>query len=284
MYEGNIGVVKPKAKNLILDLLLASDGEPLAARDAILACRLFGLTENNARVTLARLAAESLIEGAGRGSYRLGSEALELAGEVATWRSAEQRIRPWTGAYVAVHAGALSRSDRSALKRRQRALDLLGFRELQRGLFLRPDNIERDVGAVRARLCSLGLEPQASVFLSSAWAAPQTQAIHALWDGVALNERYRQLRQQLEDWLTRSAELEPEEAARESFILGGKAIRQVVFDPWLPAPLVDETARHAFLDTVRRYDAAGRAIWQRIFHQHNFGAAQPDISAAGLQH
>ncbi len=257
--------MKPKAKNLILDLLLANDGEPLAAQDAITACRLFGLTENNVRVTLARLSAESLIEAAGRGSYRLGPEALELAGDVATWRSAEQRLRPWNGAYVAVHTGALGRSDRAALRRRQRALDMLGFREFRRGLHLRPDNIEQDIAALRRRLQTLGLDAAASVFVSADWAPEQQDEIRSLWDTAALNRLYRQLRTQLQDWLQRCHDLEPDVAAREAFVLGGKAIRQVVFDPWLPAPLVDEQARHDFLDSVKAYDQAGRAIWQRVW-------------------
>ena len=35
--------MKPKARNLILELLLAANGEPLSARDAITACADAGL-------------------------------------------------------------------------------------------------------------------------------------------------------------------------------------------------------------------------------------------------
>ncbi len=56
-------MTQPTARHLILDLLVAKDGEPLQVREAIIACRLFGLTENSVRVALARLAAESLVEG-----------------------------------------------------------------------------------------------------------------------------------------------------------------------------------------------------------------------------
>ena len=55
-----------------------------------------------------------------------------------------------------------------------------------------------------------------------------------------------------------------ERAARESFELGHRAIRQLVFDPWLPAPLVDVAARQRFVAAVSRHDAAGRGIWQRL--------------------
>ena len=72
----------------------------------------------------------------------------------------------WSGAYCAVHTGALGRSDRTALRRRERALSLLGFRELAPALSVRPDNLVAGLDGVRERLRKLGLEPQAPVFLA----------------------------------------------------------------------------------------------------------------------
>ena len=257
--------MKPKARNLILDLLVAADGQPLSARDAITACALFNITANNVRVALVRLTAEGLIEAAGRGSYRLGPSAMDLAGEVAGWRGIEQRVRPWSGAYLAVHSGALGRSDRQALRRRQRALDMLGFRELERGLHVRPDNLGDGVEQVRTRLYALGLERSASIFVANGFDGARSAQLQKLWDLRGLNTRYRKLREQLRSWMDRCDELEPEVAAREAFLLGGKAIHQVVFDPLLPAPLVDAQARHDFVETVREFDRRGRQIWQNLY-------------------
>ena len=222
------------------------------------------------RVALARLSSASMIVAAGRGAYRLGPLAMELAGDVATWRTAEQRIRPWQGGFVAVHAGALGRSDRSALRQRTRALQMLGFRELDKGLYVRPDNIEDSVDTVRHRLYTLGLEREAAVFLAAGFDSERTALIPRLWDGKALNASYRQLRQQMQGWLDTADELEPDVAARESFLLGGRAIRQVVFDPLLPEPLVGVAERHAFVEAVHQFDRAGRVIWQRFF-EHSTG-------------
>jgi phenylacetic acid degradation operon negative regulatory protein len=262
----------PSAKSLILDMLLAAEGRPLSARDAILACSVFSISDNSVRVALARLASASMIEAGGRGTYRLGPMAMELAGDVATWRSAEQRVRPWAGGYIAVQAGALGRSDRAALRRRSRALQMLGFRELDKGLYVRPDNLDGGVEVVRQRLYTLGLEREAIVFLASGLDADREAAARRLWDGKALSARYRKLRQQMEAWLARFAELEPDVAARESFLLGGRAIREVVFDPLLPEPLVDVAERHAFVAMVHRFDQAGRVAWQRFYE---FNTGQP---------
>ena len=83
-------------------------------------------------------------------------------------------------------------------------------------------------------------------------------------NGRALSKSYRETRLKLVAWLARADQLEPEVAARESFLLGDKAIHQLVFDPLLPEPLVDVKERRAFVDAVLRYDRAGHAIWQRL--------------------
>ena len=94
---------KAQPKHLLLELLLASSDNPLPVSHAVAACAVFGLSENHVRVTLARLAAQDMVLASERGAYRLGPAARSLAQDVANWRHAEQRLRPWNGQYVAVH-------------------------------------------------------------------------------------------------------------------------------------------------------------------------------------
>lgn len=263
----------PTAKKLLLDLLLAVDPQPVAARNAVGACALFGIGESNARVTLTRLAANGMIESAERGSYRLSPSAHEVATEIAGWRRLDARLRPWSGEYVCVHTAALGRSDRVALRRRRRALDMLGFRKLSRGLHLRPDNVETDTEAVRRRLRTLGLDGSAQIFLARDFADGDLDRIDGLWDRDALNAGYRDTHARLTDWLEHRQHLELETAARESFLLGGDAIRRLVFDPLLPEPMVDTEARRQLLATTRHFDQVGQAIWQQLFDR-GFDTAQ----------
>ena len=251
-------------RHLILNLLLGAGGEPLTAREAVASCALFAVRENSTRVALARLAAGGLIEGVGRGAYRLGPNAAELAADVATWRLAEERVCDWRGGWIAVHVGGLGRSNRVRLRARERALRLSGLGELERGLHLRPDNLVGGVAAVRARLVKLGLEHDAAVFVARDFDAARDQRARALWDGHALTRQYRAHGRRLDDWLARAHALAPQVAARESFLLGNDAIRALVFDPLLPAPLVDVDARRGFVAAVVRFDAAGHAIWKRF--------------------
>lgn len=255
--------MKLNARHLILDLLLASDYHQVSVREAITACGIFAISENSVRVALVRLSADGLVQAAGRGHYRLGPQALDLAGDVATWRSAEQRLRPWHGDWMTVFTANLGRTNRTALKRRERALTMLGFRELEQGLHVRPNNLESNPEAVLKRLHTLGLEPEARFCLSQQWS--DEAALTSLWDTTRLNADYRYWQQSLETWMQNAQELDAETAARESFLLGGQAIRHVVFDPLLPDSFIDSQARLAFVASVRRFDKVGHQIWQTLY-------------------
>lgn len=274
--------MKPNPRHVILNLLLAADEESLSAREAIGACGLLGIRENSVRVALLRLAAGGMIESTGRGSYQLGPNASGLASEISNWRDAEKRVKDWKGGWIAVHTASLGRSDRAALRGRDRALQLLGLRELDRGLYVRPDNLAGGVASVRERLHKLGLDNDAVVFVAHDFDDEREQRARKLWNGKALSKSYRDTRIKLENWLARADQLDPESAAREAFLIGDKAIHQLVFDPLLPEPLVDVKERRAFVDAVVRYDRAGHAIWQRL--HFNFLDKSPAAGKAARAH
>ncbi len=274
--------MKADPRNLILNLLLGAAGRRLAAREAVASCALFGIRENSVRVALARLSASRLVEPIERGLYRLGPDASGLAADVGRWRDAENRLREWNGAWIAVHVGDLARSDRAALRARARALALLGLRELHRGLFVRPDNLAGGVDGVRQRLSKLGMTPQAAVFVARDFDRARERRAVALWDGKALSRGYRDTRVRLDGWLAGAGDRRIDVAARESFVLGNDAIRQWVFDPLLPAPLVDVRARTAFVDAVKRFDAAGHAIWDRFLREGVASRSKPRRASRSL--
>ncbi len=259
--------MKINARHLILDLLLATDSHSLLAREAILACRLFAITENSVRVALARLSAEGLIRASGRGRYQIGPAGINLFNDVTAWRNRDQHMRAWSGHYLAIFTSHLGRSDRTALRHRERALNMLGFRELEQGLFIRPDNIETDMTAVSQRLHSLGLEPEAIMLEIASMDNERRQQLISHWNTDRLNAQYVSLTQELNAWMQSAAELELEQAARESFLIGHDAIRAVIYDPLLPDQFIDKQARKQFFNTVQAYDKTGRDIWQRLYQE-----------------
>ncbi len=256
-------------RSLVLSLLLGSEARgdrAMGVRELLAACALFGLPQNSVRVALARSVAAGLLVAPRRGSYALGPQARPLADEVRRWRGIAAHLADWNGDWIAVHVGATGRSDRPALRARERAFGLLGLAEFERGLHLRPDNLAGGVDALRKRLRALvpdGTETGTVFVLRSLDSADMAHA-RKLWDGAALNAGYRDTTAQLAAWLDGAHRLTLERAAREAFEIGHHAIRQLVFDPLLPAPLVDADLRTRFIDTVTRHDDAGRAIWQHF--------------------
>jgi phenylacetic acid degradation operon negative regulatory protein len=247
------------AKSLILDLLSTLGRHSAPVRALIGAAELFGLAGNNVRVTLARLLAEGLVERDERGRYHLGPDAGAVNRRIRSWRRPEERMRRWDGGWIGVHSsGMLSARER---RRRTRALRLLGFRSLETGLEIRPDNWVGGADALRAELAALGLPERAPVFrLSDLDPATQGRAL-ALWDPAPLVDGHRETAARLDASLARLTELPHAKALVESFELGGDGIRQLVLDPLLPEEIVPGKERQKLVASMRRYDAAGRRIW-----------------------
>lgn len=270
---------RPTPKKIILGLLLARRNQPLSAKVAIRACALFDLTENNVRVTLVRLSADGLIQSPKRGLYVLGPVAEKTALDVSGWRQASERLQAWNRGWIMLLTqpllGSAERGDR---KRWRSALSMLGMRELEAGVWLRPDNFRDGSEAVRERSVRLGLPRQALVFHASHMDDATQKRAEGLWDVHELEEGYREQTVFLKKWLSGWEQMDPEQAARESYLYGTTAIRRLVFDPWLPEEMVDSPARARYFETVREFDSTGQEIWRRVFKSD--GAMPVDTSSS----
>jgi len=287
--------VTPSAKSLVLDLLSTASGQTMPVRALVGAGALFGFSGNSVRVALARLCTRGRVERDERGRYRLSAGARAVQRHVAAWSQLEQRMVPWRGGWIGLHMGG-TRSRRRALQRqRDRALDFFGFRALAPGLWVRPDNLEGGVNDLRPRLHALGLDVDAPIFSIRDLDSESEARARELWDARALCRGYREGR----DVLRRSAErlrsLPAERALVESFLVGGRALRQLAFDPLLPEPIVEAAPRREFVDELRRYDRLGRAHWRTFMSAqgmpslesplrgHMIDLGQPQPIAAGSQ-
>lgn len=255
--------MKPTAKRIVLELLSVADGHESPAASLIGAARVLGVAENNVRVTLTRLVASGTLEVTGRGLYQLGRSTQAITRQVTSWRELEKQVRRWDGGWVCVLSPG-ARADRAAARRRERALRLLGFRELERALAVRPDNLDGGAPGLRERLYALGVEEAARVFRATDLDAGTEARARALWDRDRLSAGYAQLRERIDRWLVAVEELPLRTAAREAFFFGGDVLRAIMFDPRLPEPLVDVAARRALVEAARRLDAAGRRLWSRL--------------------
>ncbi len=239
----------------------------MPVRALVEAGALFGIAEGSMRVALTRGLADGLIERDERGAYRLGGRASAVAERIASWRRLETRVRPWSGSWLtAIAAGPAS--SRPAQRRHARALRLLGFRELTRGVAVRPDNLAGGVDATRADLTRLELAPGSIVCELHRLDALTDARARSLWDVDGLVDGYRRTRRALDASAARLAALPEEGAMVESFRLGGAALRQLTLDPLLPEPIVPADERAEFVAAMRRYDAAGRSCWSAFLARH----------------
>jgi phenylacetic acid degradation operon negative regulatory protein len=253
--------MQPTPKSLILDLLSTLRRDAMPVRALVAAAELFGIAENSLRVALARLVASGTVERDERGLYRMGPRAAAVQSHVVAWRRTQDRVVEWRGGWVGVLRGALPRSERALGRRAARALRFLGFRPLDAGLDVRPDNLSGGVQALREQLRALGLDAGAPVFGLSGLDSETEARARGLWDPSGLSASHRQARVDLERSAGRLADLAPREAMRESFLLGGRVIRQLALDPLLPDQIAPAAERRALVETMLDYDRLGRALW-----------------------
>jgi phenylacetic acid degradation operon negative regulatory protein len=271
--------VKPTAKRIVLELLTAADSHQGSVARLAAAAEILGIDDGATRVALARLVAAGTLELAGRGEYRLGASTRALTEQMTSWRDLEKQVRKWDGGWACVQLGDLPRSDRAALRRRERALRLYGFRELGRGFEIRPDNLAGGIDALRERLRGLGVDDvdaakrrrgasvdgRAVIFRATELDAATDTRARSLWDADKLTRSYRQLTARIDRFLIAVGDLAPRIAARESFLFGSEVLHAINLDPKLPEPLVDVGARRALVDAMKRLDAVGRSLWAQVF-------------------
>ena len=83
---------KPNARKLLLKLLGSRDNIQMNASVAVRVGALFGISENNIRVTLTRLQSAQLITLVERGFYKLGDKGIRFAKEIHQWREDEDGL------------------------------------------------------------------------------------------------------------------------------------------------------------------------------------------------
>ncbi len=241
----------------MLDLLSTLRRGTMPVGALVAAGALFGLSENNVRVALARLLASGRVERDERGRYRLGSGAAPVAERVRSWRG-PAGTRRWSGGWIAVQNAAAPRRGRT---RRERALRLLGLEALAPGLHVRPDNLRLSLPELREQLRALGLESTALVFALRELDPASEARARTLWDVEGLRAGYRRSLAEIAESEARLPSLPEGESMAESFRVGGRALRLLVLDPLLPEDILPGGEREALVEAMRRYDRAGRACW-----------------------
>lgn len=266
--------MKPRPKSVVLDLLSTLRGHAAPVRFLVAAAEIFDIDSNATRVAITRLLACGLIERDDRGAYRTGAAAAPVQNRLLSWRNIADRLRPWSNEWIgAALAANCSKENRGSSVQ---ALEFVGMRELSPGFWIRPDNLEGSVAAVRAMLRALGLPAGSPVFSIREFDAAGEAMARALWDSETIREDYRRIAEGLNTSVANLPRLSEREAMAETFLLGGDAIRRIVLDPLLPDPIIPSTERTTLVEAMIRYDEVGRKVWAPFVARYGlFTAVSP---------
>jgi len=249
-----------KSTGVILDLLRTYPRQGTSARNIMATGKMFGFNENAMRVSLSRLVSRDMVENISRGFYRLTENANPINDFIDLWRSGEQRRHPWPKPlYCVLNLARPSNKDLWIIAS-------MGFVSIASNLWTRPDNLSTENGQLGNRMSRLGLNDAAILFTDARLSAREAVSCLNQYDLQALTSAYQKILIQLEMSLKRLDGLPVEDAMKESFVLGGKAIQVLSKDPLLPDELMDSGDRAKLWKTMLQYDQAGREIWSK---RHN---------------
>lgn len=251
-------------RSLALWLLSTDAPEPLSAAVLIGRAAIFGVEPAAVRVALGRLVREGMAQQPERGVYALGPAAAALHAKARGWMQVEDRVRPWTGAWIVVLTHSLGRTDRARLQRRERALRLTGFAPAGAGTWVRPDNLRWSGAELRRELGGLGLEEAAALLVGCVAEPAHDRSFRALWPTTALEAGYRYWLDEMAASEARVRAMVTTDAARETYLLGQSVLRAINSDPLLPAELVDADLRARMVATMKRYNAMALGHWSSI--------------------
>ncbi|MCB9962856.1 MAG: hypothetical protein R3C00_02730 [Hyphomonas sp.] len=255
--------VSPRA--LVLSLMSSEFSAAQPIGRLISAAALFGIEPATLRVAVTRLLKEGLLESPDRGVYRPGPKSKALTRRVQGWRDVASRLVPWNGDWLVALTGHLGRTDRKQLRARERALALSGYQPTEAGFWVRPANLARSLDDHRADLTGIGADEDIVLLRASGVSMPGAQDWPSLWSSEALAKSYVQAIEAMTDSLARLPNLRPDEAARETLLIGQAVIRTINFDPLLPPELGHQDDFLTMVDTMVRYNDTGRKCWQAYY-------------------
>ncbi len=251
---------KPSATRVALALLGASRGRALSVPGLVRGGELLGVSPNALRVALSRLAASGELVVEGRGQYALSEARQRAVAHVRTFRTGFAARVPWKGGFIGVLTADLPRRNPTLVRRRERALELVGLRAYRHGLYVRPDNLEGGRAVVAAHLSRLGLDDAATVIGVS---IDQVHEVEALYDVRADTSRAAALETRVRT-LLREFRRPKHTLAAKSFFLGDEVLRFLARDPLLPESMADPAARRALAEAMSALDETAYALWRTI--------------------
>lgn len=247
-----------------MSLFNAPDNSTLSIGQLIAVGALFEIEPATIRMAVTRLIKDKLIARTERGQYYSGENATKLNSEIRSWRHAPHKTTPWKGDWLLALTHHLGRTNKTQLRARVRAFQLYGFVEIETGTWLRPANLVQEVDEVHQSLVELGMDKRVTVMNVNKVANGKHSQWCLKWPVSDIEANYLALINSMESSLSRLSELNNQDAAKESLLVGESAIRFINLDPLLPTEIINTALFEKVVTTMIKYDEAGQSYWQEF--------------------
>lgn len=258
---------KTTPKRLLLSLLSSPGFREIDVIYLIEWGKIFNIDPPATRVAIARLAKQGFISSVSRGRYSIGPNGEMMAKTARHWIDTEDKVGPWSGNWIVAHTAHLGRSNKTAVRARERALRLNGFASPLAGLWCRPSNFKESLLQTKQRLTGMGLEPQAALMSCDAFAGVEIEELYQLWPIERVESEYLDIRKKMQSSAAKLHRLDIIDAARETFLLGESVIKKINADPLLPSEMINTQLRSEMINEMKSYNESGRVIWEK-FHSN----------------
>jgi len=262
MLQKELEPITPRG--LIMSLFNAPDTAELGISQIIQAGSLFSFEAAAIRMATTRLIKDGLIASTKRGVYTAGEKAINLNSEAQNWRTADQKTKPWKQEWLMAITSHLGRTNKTQLRSMLRAFQLTGFVQIELGVWIRPSNLALTIDQLHQSLVELGMEPRTYLLVVAEVAGEHKQSWHSHWPVVDIEARYQRMIDRLEQSQASLKKMSPQDAAKESLIVGESAIRLINLDPLLPKEIIDTRMFKKVVSSMVAYDNLGQQCWQRF--------------------
>ena len=254
-----------KLKNLILDSTTYIQSPVIPVRLLIEICSLFGFNKNQVRVCLSRLNSAKILENGQHGFYQLGLQSKIIRDQTQSWSLIEKSItKSWDKNWYSVNSSALKKSDRTNIVKRDMTLNFLGLKKLVKDLYIRPGNFRSGFNGFYNKLNEL--HPDHNLLCSEIKELDPhySQKAMTLWNIETYSKNYGASLINLKKSTERLAKLSNKKAMVESFLIGGRVIKQLALDPKLPFEMLPNQNRKELIATMLKYDNQATKYWAKF--------------------
>ncbi|GAC14656.1 phenylacetic acid degradation operon negative regulatory protein [Aliiglaciecola lipolytica] len=255
------------ADKKVLELLSATKGfqiselTSLSAKQLLTIAEKLDITEASMRMALSRQTKQGkLIRN--KGKYAL-AKSLNPFVLPRFWLDIKHRKMHWCGDWLLINQGDLKLNP-TILRRLNNKAELLGLKFIQSLGWVRPNNLvdlrEEVLFHFNAVIEQSGLLICYLKEIDKQWLAQLMQS----WPVQQLNQFYTDAYEMISNECDLIAKATDREVLIRSFAIGRLLVENLSKDPWLPAEMIDESARTRLIDQSVEYYEQIKPAWLKV--------------------